>query len=107
MIKEKEEKVLKMQYFENKKRNWKRQTEVTQEEIKNLTKTFEEEIKKIQFNFIEILAIFVAIIGFLFGFVNFSSRWQFSFCETFGLILLFGGFMIIFILITHKLFSKS
>ena len=79
----------------------------TSEQYKRLEKRIfqsEKEIKNMQFKFIEILAIFVAIIGFLFGFVKFSAEWQFDFSQTVILITLFGGILYGFILLIHRLF---
>jgi len=65
-----------------------------------------KEVKNIQFKFIEILAIFVAVIGFLFGFIKFSTLPQLGFIEIAGLIILFGAILITFMLVIHRLFTN-
>jgi len=103
-----DEEVYKIKHLESEKEDWKAKAELLDKKVESAikeTKIMKKEIKNIQFKFIEILAIFVAIIGFLFGFVRFSTEWQFSFIETFFLIILFGIILYGFIFIIHKLFS--
>jgi len=80
----------------------------TSEEYKRLEeeiKRTKKEIKSIQFKFIEILAIFVTIIGFLFGFISFSNSPQLNFLQTIITLSLFAMILYGFIWIIHKLFS--
>lgn len=90
---------LKFQYHINR-------VEKLERNLKENKKDFENKIKDSQNQNIQILAIFIAIIGFLFGFMKFSTLPQLNFEEIVGLIILFGIVLYGFILLIHKLFSK-
>ncbi len=62
------------------------------------------EQKNSQFKVIEILTIFVAVIGFLFGAIQFISK--FSFLETFALLLTLGFILGGFCFLIDYLFAK-
>jgi len=100
-----QEKIYKIRHLESEREDWKAKAERLENQINKIYEEFKKDISQIQFKFIEILAIFVMIIGFLFGFVGFSTSWIFSFQQTFFLIFLFGMILYGFVLIIHKLFS--
>ncbi len=76
------------------------------EELKTIKENFQKEFIKVKFQTIEILSIFVAIIGFVFGSMNLVVKNSLGFSEIAGLISILGFILIVFIFIIHLVFSK-
>ena len=104
------QKIRRYAYIKEKERRSFQRSEKTSEQYRELENKIDEtgkEIKEIQFKFIEILAIFTALSGFLFGFIRFSTDYNLKFHEIWLLLITLSIILGVFILLIHSLFNPK